>query len=74
MSKERETIRRIRDCVHSGELGELLTPANVNRALHVDWAGTFLPKHRVGNPGQKGRPNSELFVQVGRGQYRLKLH
>ncbi|HEX4134448.1 MAG TPA: hypothetical protein VHY84_07565 [Bryobacteraceae bacterium] len=46
----------------------MLTPINVNWALSIDWAGTFLPKHRVGNPGGY----TELFVQIERGRYRLK--
>jgi hypothetical protein len=40
----------------------------VNTALGIDWAGTFLPKHCVGNPGN----NTELFVKISRGLYRLK--
>ncbi len=65
---DRETIRRIRDAVRSGRLGIRFTPAEVNRVLGIDWAGTFLPKHRVGNPGGF----TELFVRVDRGLYRLK--
>jgi hypothetical protein len=65
---DRETIRRIRDAVRSGRLGTRFTAADVNRALGIDWAGTFLPKHRVGNPGKV----TELFVRVDRGLYRLK--
>jgi hypothetical protein len=44
------------------------TPAEVNRVLGIDWAGIFLPKHRVGNPGGF----TELFVRLDRGLYRLK--
>lgn len=65
---ERDMIRRIKEVVRSGKLPERFTPAQVNKTLSVNWAGTFLPKHRVGNP----RNNSELFVQIGRGLYRLK--
>lgn len=65
---DRETIRKIRDAVRSGRLGTRFTPAEVNRVLNIDWAGTFLPKHRVGNPGGF----TELFVRVDRGVYRLK--
>ena len=36
--------------------------------LGIDWAGTFLPKHRVGNPGGF----TELFVRIRRGVYCLK--
>jgi hypothetical protein len=68
MRVERETIRRIREAVRTGTLPQVLTPINVNWALSIDWAGTFLPKHRVGNPGGY----TELFVQIERGRYRLK--
>ena len=40
----------------------------MNRALGIHWAGVFLPKHREGNPGGQ----TELFVQIERGLYRLK--
>jgi hypothetical protein len=65
---ERETIRRIRTAVETGGLREPFTPAAVNAKLGIDWAGTFLPKHSVGNPGGY----TELFVRVERGVYRLK--
>ncbi len=65
---ERETIRRIRAAVRAGRLREPFTPADVNRILGIDWAGVFLPKHRVGNP----RGETELFIRVGRGRYRLR--
>jgi hypothetical protein len=64
---ERETIRRIREAVHAGRLSREFTPADVNRVLSIDWAGTFLPKHRKGNPGG----NTVLFVSVRSGVYRL---
>lgn len=67
-SHERETIRHIRDAVRETRLTEPFHPADVNRALGITFAGTFLPKHRVGNPGG----NTELFVQVARGLYRLR--
>jgi hypothetical protein len=41
---DRDTIRRMKAFVRS---------ADVNKALKIHW-GTFLPKHRVGNPGVKG--------------------
>jgi hypothetical protein len=65
---ERETIRRIREAVRSGRLETRFTPAQVNSLLGIDWGGTFLPKHRVGNPGGF----TERFVRVDRGLYRLK--
>jgi hypothetical protein len=64
---ERETIRRIRKAFQTGMLAREFTPADVNKALNIDWAGTFLPKHRKGNPGG----NTVLFVRVRRGVYRL---
>ena len=58
--REGETIRRIRDAVGHGLLEEPFSPRDMNSALGIHWAGTFLPKHRVGNPGGY----TELFVQV----------
>lgn len=66
---ERQTIRNIREAVHDGRLPKTFSPAQVNRVLKIHWAGTFLPKHRVGNPGGK---NTELFERVSPGLYRLK--
>jgi hypothetical protein len=60
MKRTRETYRQIRDAVIAGLLGEEFTPAEVNRVLGIDWAGVFLPKHRVGNP----RRETELFVRI----------
>ena len=65
---ERETIRKIREAVRTGNLGREFTPAEVNVILKIHWAGTFLPKHRVRNPGG----DTELFVRVRPGVYRLK--
>lgn len=64
----RGTISQIRAAVSMGRLPHRFRPTDVNRALAIDWAGTFLPKHRVGNPGG----NTELFVRLGRGVYTLK--
>ncbi len=64
---ERETIGDIRRALRNGTLPKEFTPANVNGALNIHWAGTFLPKHRVGNPGGY----TELFVRLARGLYRL---
>ncbi len=65
---ERETIRRIREAVRSGRLGREFTAVEVNVVLKIHWAGTFLPKHRVGNLGGY----TELFVRVRPGVYRLR--
>ncbi len=64
---ERDTIRRIRAAVRVGRLQEPFKASEVNKVLGIHWAGTFLPKHRVGNPDS----NTELFVRVERGRYRL---
>ena len=64
---ERETIRKIREAVRTGGLPPQFTPADVDKALHIHWAGTFLSKHRIGNPGK----HSGLFVRVKSGFYRL---
>jgi archaeosine-15-forming tRNA-guanine transglycosylase len=68
MTYERDTIRRIREAVANGQLANTFRATDVNLALGIDFASTFLPKHRVGNPGG----NTELFVQASRGLYRLK--
>ena len=65
---ERTTIRRIREAIKSGALVQPFRPADVNRALGIDYAGVFLPKHRVGNPDGF----TEHFIQIERGMYRLK--
>jgi hypothetical protein len=53
--------------VQSGRLKEPFRAADVNQVLGITYAGTFLPKHRRGNPGR----NTVLFVQVDRDLYRL---
>ena len=65
---EGNTLRDIRDAVKGGLLKERFRAAEVNIALTITYAGVFLPKHRVGNPGG----NTALFVEVSRGLYRLK--
>ncbi len=65
---ERETIRKIREAVRAGRLPKEFGAAQVNKTLNIHWAGTFLPKHCVGNPGGE----TELFIRVARGLYRLK--
>ncbi len=62
---------QIHAAVQSHRLSQPFTPATVKKAC-PGWADrtyhNFLPKHRVGNPGNE----TELFVQVGPGLYRLK--
>jgi hypothetical protein len=65
---EGNTIRLIRDAVAAGRIPAQFKPADVNAALGIGCAGTFLPKHCVGNPGN----NTELFVKVSRGLYRIR--
>ena len=68
--KEKWTIRSIRKAVAEGRLPETFGPTAVNAHLDISYAGTFLPKHRVGNPGK----NTELFTQVSHrpALYRLR--
>ena len=58
--REGRTIRQLRNAVRAGDLPERFNARQVNEVLGISWAGTFLPKHRVGNPGR----NTELFLQV----------
>jgi hypothetical protein len=63
-------ITEIRKAVGEEHLSELFSqeavknavPGYAEKTYHV-----FLPKHRKGNPGG----NTELFVRVSRGLYRL---
>lgn len=69
---EGRTIHAIRTAVANRQLPSVFSPADVNRVLQIKFAGVFLPKHRVGNPGG----NTELFVRIGGegspARYRLK--
>jgi hypothetical protein len=65
--QEGSTIKLIRAAVQTGRLSQPFRAEDVNRLLGIDWAGVFLPKHRVGNGY-----TTELFVRVGHGLYRLK--
>jgi len=65
-------MRRIRAALASGTLIQPFRAADVNRACGITYAGTFLSKHRVGNPGMDGKPNTERFVRIAPGLYRLK--
>ncbi len=65
----RKTIQLIHEAVRNGRLPPEFTPAMVNRVLKIDWAGTFLPKHRECNPGGY----TVLFVRTALGRYRLKI-
>lgn len=65
---ERNTMRGIRQAIERGRLVQPFRSADVNRVLGINYAGVFLPKHRVGNPGGF----TQHFVQIERGLYRLK--
>ena len=66
---EGRLIRRIRQAVEDGSLVEPFRAADVIAAgvsCAQSTPGTFLSKHRVGNG-----VTTELFVRVGRGEYKL---
>ena len=65
---ERDTMRHIREAIESGTLVQPFRASDVNRALGIDYAGVFLPEHRVGNPGGF----TQHFIQIERGLYRLR--
>ena len=69
---DRRLIREIRLAVATGELVEPFRARDIIDTKSIECApstpGTFLPKHRVGNPGG----NTELFILVTPGLYRLK--
>jgi hypothetical protein len=56
----KETMRMIINALRLAKLVEPFSASDVNAAIGITYAGTFLPKHRVGNPGR----NTALFVQV----------
>ena len=64
--REGQTIGRIRRALGDGSLVEPFRAADVNRALGIDWADVFLPKHCVGTGSSTG-----LFKRVDRGVYRV---
>lgn len=64
-----ETIAAIVAARIAGKIPEVFSPRHVNVALGITWAGNFLPKHRIGNPGNQ----TPLFVLLERGRYRLNM-
>lgn len=64
----KQTFTSIQSAVNSGRLRTPFKPSEVNKVLKITFAGTFLPKHRVGNPGG----NTELFVRLDRGLYKIR--
>ena len=70
MSREGRLIQEIRAAVKAGRLKEPFAPKDLIQAgirCAASTPGTFLPKHRGGNPGGY----TELFVQVASGLSRL---
>ena len=65
-----ETIASIVGAVRRGHLSEPFSPDDVNRAVGISFAGVFLPKHRVDNPGH----NTPLFVRVSEHPARYRLN
>ncbi|MDV2989181.1 MAG: hypothetical protein P3T54_03380 [Dehalogenimonas sp.] len=65
---ERKTIRGIKTALSKGAIPDEFRAADVDTALGITYASTFLPKHRLGNPGN----NTELFIQISKGLYKLK--
>ena len=66
-----QLIEEIHAAVEEGRPKEPFSPNDVIRAgVQCDpvTPATFLPKHRVGNPGG----NTELFIRVSKGRYKLK--
>jgi hypothetical protein len=53
-------IVKIVDAVKCGRLCEPFSPDDVKEAIGIPFAGVFLPKHRVGNPGN----NTQLFIRI----------
>ena len=65
---ERRTISEIREAVRTRKIPLQFKAAQVNACLGINYVGTFLPKHRVGNPGNY----TELFIRIEEGLYQLK--
>jgi hypothetical protein len=65
---EKQTVQEIKKAVRDGRLPEEFAPKQVNAVLGIDWAGVFLPKHRLGNPGSQ----TEHFARIRRGLYCLR--
>ena len=73
MKREGCLIREIRKAVREGRLHEPFRAKDVIAAgvfCAPSTPSTFLAKHCAGNPGE----DSELFIRVGRGEYRLIEH
>ncbi len=49
---EGRTVRLIRNAVGAGRIPSQFRAADVNDALGIRFAGTFLPKYCNGNPGK----------------------
>jgi hypothetical protein len=69
----KQLAQDIYSAVANNQLHEPFSPAEAKTAC-PGWAdrtfGVFLPKHRIGNPGWKGKPNTEWFEQTPSGNYK----
>ena len=63
---ERYWMGKLRKARREGQLPTMFRLADV-REIHAGFPGSFLSKHRIGNPGG----DTELFVRVAPGLYRL---
>jgi hypothetical protein len=66
--QEGETIQAIRSAIRRNDLTQPFSAADVNRALRITFAGTFLPKHC---DQRADRTMTWLFDRTARGRYRL---
>lgn len=60
--REGRTIRLIRQAVEESVLPDRFSASEVNEALGITYASTFLPKHRLCNPSG----DTMLFMRVNR--------
>jgi hypothetical protein len=68
MVQEGETIQAIRSAVRRQALKQPFSAADVNKALRITFAGTFLPKHC---DQRADDTMTWLFDRTERGRYRL---
>jgi hypothetical protein len=66
----RKTFRKFWQAVQSKRLTEPFRVGEAKMATGISWAGNFLAKHRVGNPGDE----TELFVRVGTVPVRYRIN
>jgi hypothetical protein len=66
--QEGQTIRAIRSAIRGKALTQPFGAADVNRALRITFAGTFLAKHCDQRPDEA---MTWLFDRAAQGRYRL---